>query len=68
MTPVVDDSGAEIVLDRPTSLEFVEGTAYVVTLAGEVLEIDDVAPRISEDTSSRLLGCRTDVHGPTARR
>ena len=44
MTPVVDDSGAEIVLDRPTSLEFVEGTAYVVTLAGEVLEISDVVP------------------------
>jgi hypothetical protein len=29
-------------LDRPTSLEFIGDTAYVVTLTGEVWEIDDV--------------------------
>ncbi len=39
MTPVSDSAGAEIVLDRPTSLELVDGTAYVVTLAGELLSI-----------------------------
>lgn len=43
MTPVVDSSGAEIVLDRPTSLEFVGDTAYVVTLDGEVLRITNVS-------------------------
>jgi sugar lactone lactonase YvrE len=29
-------------LDRPTSLEFIRNTAYVVTLAGEVLKIEGV--------------------------
>jgi hypothetical protein len=33
---VVDD------LDRPTSLEFIGDTAYVVTLGGEVWRIPDV--------------------------
>ncbi len=27
-------------LDRPTSVEFIRGTAYVVTIPGEILEID----------------------------
>jgi sugar lactone lactonase YvrE len=43
LAPVVDADGAEIVLDRPTSLEFVGDTAYVVTLPGEVIEIEGVA-------------------------
>jgi hypothetical protein len=30
-------------LDRPTSLEFIGNTAYVVTLSGEVWKIDDVS-------------------------
>ncbi len=30
-------------LDRPTSLEFIGNTAYVVTLAGEIWKIDDVS-------------------------
>jgi hypothetical protein len=30
-------------LDRPTSLEFIGTTAYVVTLTGEILKIDDVS-------------------------
>jgi hypothetical protein len=34
MTPVAAN------LDRPTSLEFIRGTAYVVTLGGEILKID----------------------------
>lgn len=42
MTAVVDAFGDEIVLDRPTSLEFVGNTAYVVSLTGEVVRIDDV--------------------------
>src|SRR5205807_937983 len=29
-------------LDRPTSLEIVDNTAYVVTLGGEVWKVDDV--------------------------
>ncbi len=44
-TPVVDGSGKEIVLDRPTSLEFVGNTAYVVSLSGEVVKIKNVLPR-----------------------
>lgn len=42
------DGGFTTVLDRlnqPTSFELVGGTAYVVTLDGEVLEIDDVSRR-----------------------
>jgi hypothetical protein len=31
-------------LDRPTSLEFIDNTAYVVTLSGEVWKIDNVSP------------------------
>lgn len=30
-------------LDRPTSLEFIRNTAYVVTLTGEIWSIDRVA-------------------------
>jgi hypothetical protein len=30
-------------LDRPTSLEFIHDTAFVVTLAGKVLRIDGVS-------------------------
>ena len=37
-------------LDRPTSLEFIRDTAYVVTLTGEVWEIDDV-PTSADDVS-----------------
>ena len=29
-------------LDRPTSLEFIGNTAYVVTLGGEIWKIDNV--------------------------
>ena len=42
LRPVVDRSGAELVLDRPTSLEFVCDTAYVVSLAGNVVRIDNL--------------------------
>ena len=31
-------------LDRPTSLEFIDNTAYVVTLTGEIWKIDNVSP------------------------
>ena len=31
-------------LDRPTSIEFIENTAYVVTLAGEIWKIDNISP------------------------
>jgi hypothetical protein len=42
----VVDGGLEVVadgLDRPTSLEFIGNTAYVVTLTGEIWRIDDVS-------------------------
>ena len=42
LRPVVDRSGAELVLDRPTSLEIVGDTAYVVSLAGNVVRIDNL--------------------------
>lgn len=32
-------------LDRPTSLEFIGSTAYIVTLDGEVWTVKWVAPR-----------------------
>jgi hypothetical protein len=34
-------------LDRPTSLEFIENTAYVVTLTGEIWKIDGISRRPS---------------------
>ena len=34
MTPIAAN------LDRPTSLEFIRGTAYVVTLGGDILKIN----------------------------
>lgn len=43
---VTDDGRFTIVadhLDRPTSLEFIGNTAYVVSLAGEVWKIEDVS-------------------------
>jgi hypothetical protein len=30
-------------LDRPTSLEIIKNTAYVVTVGGEIWTIDDIA-------------------------
>lgn len=43
LEPVRDGSGDEVVLDRPTSMELVGNTAYVVQLDGSVVRIDDVA-------------------------
>jgi len=37
-TAIVDE------LDRPTSLSFIDDTAYIVTLGGDVLTVADVAP------------------------
>ncbi|HUG00190.1 MAG TPA: ScyD/ScyE family protein [Ilumatobacter sp.] len=42
MTAVVDGQGNEIVLDRPTSLEFRGTTAYVVSLTGTVYTIKNI--------------------------
>lgn len=42
LMPLVDALGDEIVLDRPTSLEFIGNTAYVVTLTGAVYKIDNM--------------------------
>jgi hypothetical protein len=36
-------------LDRPTSLNFVCNTAYIVTLTGEVLEVKDVGELADHD-------------------
>jgi len=40
MTPVLDGSGQPLVLDRPTSVEFIGSSAYVVSLTGAVVRID----------------------------
>ena len=40
LTPVVDHRGQELVLDRPTSVEFVGNTAYVVSVTGVVYQVD----------------------------
>ena len=40
LTPVLDGGGQALVLDRPTSVEFVGNTAYVVSVTGDVYRID----------------------------
>jgi hypothetical protein len=42
-TAVRDGSGQEIVLDRPTSLEFIGNTGYVVSLSGSIYKITNVS-------------------------
>jgi hypothetical protein len=42
LTPVVDRRGQELVLDRPTSMEFVGNTAYVVSIDGNVYKVADL--------------------------
>ena len=39
LKPVVDRRGRELVLDRPTSMEFVGDTAYIVSVVGDVYRI-----------------------------
>jgi hypothetical protein len=41
-------------LDRPTSLEFIRNTAYVVTMAGEVLKIANVSKGASPRLEMRI--------------
>ena len=40
LTPVLDGGGQALVLDRPTSVEFVGNTAYVVSVTGAVYRVD----------------------------
>ena len=40
LTPVSDANGQELVLDRPTSVEFVGTTAFVVSVTGDVYRVD----------------------------
>jgi hypothetical protein len=42
LTPDVDRRGQELVLDRPTSMEFVGNTAYVVSIDGNVYKVADL--------------------------
>lgn len=42
LKPVVDRNGRELVLDRPTSMEFVGNTAYVVSVDGNVYKITNL--------------------------
>jgi len=39
LKPVVDRRGQKLVLDRPTSVEFVGATAYVVSVTGDVYRV-----------------------------
>ena len=43
LVPVVDGDGHELVLDRPTSLEVVGDTAYVVGLAGTIVKVEHLS-------------------------
>ncbi len=40
LTPVLDADGNELVLDRPTSVEFLGTTGYVVSVTGDVYRVD----------------------------
>lgn len=40
LTPVLGAGGRELTLDRPTSIEFVGSTAYVVSVTGAVYRVD----------------------------
>ncbi len=40
LTPVLGSGGQALVLDRPTSIEFVGNTAYVVSVTGDVYRVD----------------------------
>jgi hypothetical protein len=40
LTPVEGADGKELVLDRPTSIEFIGNTAYVVSVTGVVYRVD----------------------------
>ena len=56
----VDGEGAFTVLaeglDRPTSLEIINNTAYVVTLGGEIWMIDNIAgPPFGRPLNSRVV-------------
>ncbi|MEV0286826.1 ScyD/ScyE family protein [Kribbella sp. NPDC050820] len=42
LAPVVDHRGRELVLDRPTTMEFVGHTAYFVSVVGGVYKIDNL--------------------------
>lgn len=42
LTPVADDRGQELVLDRPVSMEFVGNTAYIVSVTGDVYRIENL--------------------------
>jgi hypothetical protein len=42
LSAVVDRNGQELVLDRPTSVEFLGDTAYVVSVTGAVYRVDDL--------------------------
>ena len=42
LVPVVDGDGHQLVLDRPTSLELIGDTAYVVGLSGTIVKIDNL--------------------------
>ena len=40
LTPVLDSEGDELVLDRPTSVEFLGTTGYVVSVTGDVYRVE----------------------------
>jgi hypothetical protein len=42
LVPIVDGDGHELVLDRPTSLELIGNTAYVVGLTGTIVKIENL--------------------------
>ncbi len=43
LTAIHDSAGNELVLDQPTSFEIVDDTAYVVSLSGNVVKIENLS-------------------------
>jgi hypothetical protein len=54
-------------LDRPTSLEFIGNTAYVVTLSGEIWKFDDVSGPPTAGRVERVDGERRHPRTSRAR-
>ena len=42
LKPVTDGRGHELVLDRPTSMEFVGNTAYIISVVGNVYKVTNL--------------------------
>ena len=67
LVSVLDAHGSEIVLDRPTSLELVGNTAYVVGLTGTVVKIDNLGPAATARPGVSVWSAGSPVRLPDAK-